>query len=263
MGKIYKSRRNGKMAELVQKEDNGDVIMMLDDGSERHLAASSFKRWWRPAEDAEVAEYIAQHDAPPAVEEPATEPAKEAPAVEQPQEVSTEETPVEEPTAEVVEAPAEEVPAEQAHVEAPAEAPARTRKKSVNTESKPKRQVVRELPEEIKKMHENFMLSAQKLAETANSDLFKRATEAHNWNFRKDGAIYLWFALTRNGVIIRAKSKAIGDKFKYEKIVHNYDARIFVDKWDANVHDMLYELHQMSLTYQLTKKQSKKEKAEK
>ena len=251
MGKIYKSRRNGKMAELVQKEDNGDVIVMLDDGSERHLAASSFKRWWRPAEDAEVAEYIAQHEAPPAVEEPAgepaTEPTEEAPAVEQPQDV-----PAEEPAAEVAEVPAEQ---------APVEAPAKTSKKAVKAESK--RQVVRELPEEIKKMHENFMLSAQKLAETANSDLFKRATEAHNWNFRKDGAIYLWFALTRNGVIIRAKSKAIGDKFKYEKIVHNYDARIFVDKWDANVHDMLYELHQMSLTYQLTKKQSKKEKAEK
>lgn len=262
MGKIYKSRRNGKMAELVQKEDSGDVIVMLDDGSERHLAASSFKRWWRPAEDVEVAEYVAQHEARPAVEapaeEPATEPAEEAPAVEQPQDVPAEEVPAEEPTAEVAEAPTEQAP-----VEAPAEAPARTRKKSVNTESKPKRRVVRELPEEIKKMHENFMLSAQKLAETANSDLFKRATEAHNWNFRKDGAIYLWFALTRNGVIIRAKSKAIGDKFKYEKIVHNYDARIFVDKWDASVHDMLYELHQMSLTYQLAKKQSKKEKAEK
>lgn len=256
MGKIYKSRRNGKMAELVQKEDNGDVIVMLDDGSERHLAASSFKRWWRPAEDAEVAEYVAQHEAPPAVEapaeEPATEPAEEAPAVEQPQDV-----PAEEPAAEVAEAPTEEVPI----VQAPVEAPAKTSKKPVKAESK--RHVVRELPEEIKKMHENFMLSAQKLAETANSDLFKRATEAHNWNFRKDGAIYLWFALTRNGVIIRAKSKAIGDKFKYEKIVHNYDARIFVDKWDANVHDMLYELHQMSLTYQLAKKQSKKEKAEK
>lgn len=256
MGKIYKSRRNGKMAELVQKEDNGDVTVMLGDGSERHLAASSFKRWWRPAEDAEVAEYVAQHEAPPAVEEPAeepaTEPAEEAPAVEQPQDV-----PAEEPAAEVVEAPAEEVPIEQA----PVEAPAKTSKKPVKAESK--RQGVRELPEEIKKMHENFMLSAQKLAETANSDLFKRATEAHNWNFRKDGAIYLWFALTRNGVIIRAKSKAIGDKFKYEKIVHNYDARIFVDKWDASVHDMLYELHKMSLTYQLAKKQSKKEKAEK
>lgn len=43
--KYYKSVKTGVIAELVGKNEHG-VILLLDNGEERVLAASTLKRWW-------------------------------------------------------------------------------------------------------------------------------------------------------------------------------------------------------------------------
>ena len=68
------------------------------------------------------------------------------------------------------------------------------------------------------------------------------------------------FILNKEFVTIRAKSKAIGEKYAYTAVNHNFDVSIKVKSWDSTTYEMLRELHNMSLTYQLSKEQSTQKK---
>ena len=166
--KIFKSIKNGTLAELVGNNDHG-VVLLLQNGEERILAPSTFKRWWKETQ----------------VETPKT-------------------------TA----------------------------------------------PTPTGNMQENFILAANKMAELVGAELFVRPN-TKNYNFRKEGVIYLWFTVTKTGVTLYAKSKAIGTKYPHIKVNHNFDVKIQIDKWNTEVYNTIREIHDLSLDYQLSRKQAK------
>lgn len=57
--KYYKSVKTGKLAELVGKNEHG-VILLLDNGEERILAASTLKRWWVEVDTSPQLEMLAE-----------------------------------------------------------------------------------------------------------------------------------------------------------------------------------------------------------
>lgn len=190
MHKLYQSKKNNKIAELIGENEHG-VIILLDDGDERILAPSTFKRWWKPLELHEEETAVAK--------EPQQEPVKELPSVE----------PILEAT--------------------------------------------------DNKLHQQFLIAAEKLAQVYEAELFVRP-DGKSYNFRKNGRIYFVFILNKEFVTIRAKSKAIGEKYAYTAVNHNFDVSIKVKSWDSTTYEMLRELHNMSLTYQLSKEQSTQKK---
>lgn len=111
--------------------------------------------------------------------------------------------------------------------------------------------------EDLDGIHKEFIVSAHKLAEAVNSELFVRPN-TKNYNLRKDGTIYLFFVLTKKGVVLHAKTKAIGTGFTYTKVNHNFDAKILFDTWNTETYNQLRRIHDLSLQYQTAKKTVKK-----
>lgn len=102
-------------------------------------------------------------------------------------------------------------------------------------------------------LHKQFITAITKLVETSNSNLFFRETMG-TYNLINNGTIYLWFKLTRKGINVFVKSKAVGTDFTHTKLNHNFDMKITFDEWNAKSYSTLRKLHDSSLRYQLNKK---------
>lgn len=183
--KYFKSVKTNAVAELVGQNEHG-VILLLEDGEERILATSTFKRWWK--------------------------------AVEQPK------------------------------------PQAKQRKTRATTQSITTSPTV--VTDSLEGIHKEFIVSAHKLAEAVNSELFVRPN-TKSYNLRKDNTIYLFFQLTKKGVTLYAKTKAIGEGFTYTKVNHNFDAKILFDSWNTETYNQLRRIHDLSLQYQASRKTKK------
>jgi hypothetical protein len=102
-------------------------------------------------------------------------------------------------------------------------------------------------------LHKQFITAINKFVETSGSELFFRETMG-TYNLINDGTIYLWFKLTRNGVNVFVKSKAVGTDFAHTPLNHNFDMKIVFTSWDTKSYHTLRKLHDLSLKYQASKK---------
>lgn len=109
---------------------------------------------------------------------------------------------------------------------------------------------------DLEGVHKEFIISAHKLAETFDSELFVRPS-TKSYNLRKNGTIYLFFTLTKKGVVLHAKTKAIGESFSHTKVNHNFDAKILFDTWNTETYNKLRRIHDLSIQYQKAKKVKK------
>lgn len=102
-------------------------------------------------------------------------------------------------------------------------------------------------------LHKQFITAIKKFLETSGSEMFFRDTMG-TYNLTNGGTIYLWFKLTRKGVNVFVKSKAVGTDFTYTPLNHNFDMKIVFEEWNTKAYHTLRKLHDSSLKYQTDKK---------
>lgn len=240
---MYVCERNGhrRVAELLNCSSAS--VTLLEDGEERVIAPTSFKRWWKPME----------------IEAEAT--ANEVEEAIVPEDPETEQAEVQEPLAfEEAQPQVEETPV----AEEPAQEPVKKTKKSKKA-AEPK--------VDYSKLHQDFLLFANKMVEEKGVTLFQAEKVKGFYSFKVEGKMYMNFTLSKkHGITLWMRSKAVEGMCEYYHMVHMFDARLNVSTWDMETVGKVMQLHDASLNYQLNRladkaskqaaKQPKSKKAE-
>ena len=187
MSKYFKSLKTGKVAELVADSEQ-KVVLLFENGEERELAHSTFKRWWKVTDEEA---HIEHHEETQSNEDTASD-------------------------------------------------------ASISNLDVPEGETIQD----------KILVAAMKLAEASSSELFVREG-TKNYNFRKNGVIYFWFTLTKSGVTLRAKSKATKNlklSIEPKHMNHNYDLRFDITEWSTTAYELVRQLHDASLVYQMAAK---------
>lgn len=133
-------------------------------------------------------------------------------------------------------------------------APSKPPRKPVRRVSKSKKlEVTEEDVANLEGTHKQFVTAILKLTQTVGSEMFIRETTG-SYNLTTDGTIYLLFKLTKAGVNVFVKSKAVGTGFEHTTVNHNFDMRVTFSEWNTKCYNTLRQLHDLSLQYQTNKK---------